>query len=731
MTAEMSTGRFESTANLCEERGLLEANQTASAIKDRWRGGESPDVANALTNHPHLRNYRSIVLDLAYQEYRLRLQAGEELDAEAFSQRFPSLQRSLHLLIEVHSLLSHDPDYQAIQGILPWPEPGSRFLQFDLIAELGRGTFGRVFLAKEPSLGNRRIVVKVAPRGGEEAEILGRLRHSNIVPIYSLQEDDATGLAAFCMPYLGRATLCDILDRVFLDARPPSRAKKILEAIETVNQDAELLESPRPDGILRNGSYVDGVVHLGAQLADALSHSHGCGIYHRDLKPSNVLMSPEGRPLLLDFNLSIDDHMVPAKIGGTVPYMAPEELAVLFERTKEARQRLYDPRSDLFSLGVILYELLTGTLPFGVIPDNLSLEELARYLYQQQKKGPAPLHQSNGQIDSRLARLIESILAFEPEQRPETARSFAAALRKEITPVRRSRRWMGNHRKLVAGVAAVLLTSILAVSLFFALRPPYSVRQLQLGLGYLERGEYDRAIENLNSSIHADPASSEALFARGRAYQHMGEFQAAFHDYDSADQLVPKPIPKACKGYCLSRIKSYRAAIAPYQLALKAGYNSPAILYNNIGFSHLMLGQLDEAEKNLQRAIQLDDRLQAAHYNMVMIFQRRVAHGQTLSNAAFVCATRAIEIGPPTADLYHNVAALYAMAAKQNPTLVQPAIEYVGQSVELGCKPETFISDGRYSELQKNPAFHAALRRSVSVVKASQVIQLIDPLDRP
>ena len=130
MTAEMSTGRFESTANLCEERGLLEANQTASAIKDRWRGGESPDVANALTNHPHLRNYRSIVLDLAYQEYRLRLQAGEELDAEACSQRFPSLQRSLHLLIEVHSLLSHDPDYQAIQGILPWPEPGSRFLQF-------------------------------------------------------------------------------------------------------------------------------------------------------------------------------------------------------------------------------------------------------------------------------------------------------------------------------------------------------------------------------------------------------------------------------------------------------------------------------------------------------------------------------------------------------------------------------------------------------------------------
>ena len=141
------------------------------------------------------------------------------MDAETFSQRFPSLQRSLYLLIGVHGQLSLDPDFQALQDILPWPEPGDHFLQFDLIAEIGRGTFGRVFLATEPSLGNRRIVVKVAPHGGEEAEILGRLRHPNIVPIYSLQEDDATGLAAFCMPYLGRATLCDVLDYAFAESR--------------------------------------------------------------------------------------------------------------------------------------------------------------------------------------------------------------------------------------------------------------------------------------------------------------------------------------------------------------------------------------------------------------------------------------------------------------------------------------------------------------------------------
>ncbi len=454
MTSPETTGRFDSTTSRNGERGLLKASEAASAIKDRWRRGEPPDVAAVLANQPSLRHYRSVVLDLAYQEYALRVQAGENLDAETFAQRFPSLQRSLYLLIEVHSLLSHDPDFQILHDILPWPEPGSRFLQFNLIAEIGRGTFGRVFLATESSLGDRQIVVKVAPHGGEEAEILGRLRHPNIVPIYSLQKDDATGLAAFCMPYLGRATLCDVLDHALVDSRPlPYRARTILDAIVAANDAFDLPESLHPDAFLGKASYVDGVVYLGTQLADALAHSHGRGIFHRDLKPSNVLMTRDGAPLLLDFNLSVDERLLPVRIGGTVPYMAPEELTALFEKPKMPSMRHYDPRSDLFSLGVILYELLTGALPFGIIPSNLPLEEVASQLYDRQKNGPCPIRQRNGQVDSRLARLIENCLALEPEQRPETAHEFAVALRRELTPVRRTRRWLGNHRKSVGGAA--------------------------------------------------------------------------------------------------------------------------------------------------------------------------------------------------------------------------------------------------------------------------------------
>jgi hypothetical protein len=81
MTAETSISRDDSTASPRNEQGLLEASQVALAVRDRWQAGETPDIVGVLESHPQLRHYRSVVLDLAYQEFKLRLQAGEDLDA--------------------------------------------------------------------------------------------------------------------------------------------------------------------------------------------------------------------------------------------------------------------------------------------------------------------------------------------------------------------------------------------------------------------------------------------------------------------------------------------------------------------------------------------------------------------------------------------------------------------------------------------------------------------------
>ena len=108
------------------------------------------------------------------------------------------------------------------------------------------------------------------------------------------------------------------------------------------------------------------------------------------MKPSNVLVSPDGAPLLLDFNLSVNNRFHAGRIGGTLPYMAPEELAALTGEPGPSGGRYYDPRSDIFSLAAIVYQLLTGALPFGEVPYNLPVDQLARQLHRRRKDGPTP-----------------------------------------------------------------------------------------------------------------------------------------------------------------------------------------------------------------------------------------------------------------------------------------------------------------------------------------------------
>ncbi len=150
----------------------------------------------------------------------------------------------------------------------------------------------------------------------------------------------------------------------------------------------------------------------------------------------------------------------------------------------------------------------------------------------------------------------------------------------------------------------------------------------------------------LNNSIRANPASSEALFARGRAYQRLGEYSTAFRDYDAASQLTSSATLHACKGYCLSQMKYHKQALTADRLALEADYDSPALLYNNIGYGYLMLGQIGEAEEYLQRAVQLDDGLGAAHHCLVRLFLLGALEG-----GPFPRRHLAMRPGPSRSDL--------------------------------------------------------------------------------
>jgi len=706
-------------------REAQSASSFASEVKRRWRNGQRADVALLLNEYPQLKQQKSVVLDLAYHEFRQRLDNGEPLDAEEFSRRFPTLQRSLYLLITVQQLLDQNDVLDDLQETVPWPNLGEDFLGFSLLAELGRGTFGRVFLASEPALGNRLVALKVALRGDEEAEMLGRLRHPNIVPVYSVRKDAETGLTAVCMPYLGKTTLCDVLDLAFVNSRPPKLARVVLDAVASLHDKSELPEDDTFDRILRRGSYVDGVVYLALQLCDALAYTHARGICHRDLKPSNVLISTDCRPLLLDFNLSFDERRDASRFGGTIPYMAPEQLRLIAAAVPDLTRHA-DPRSDLFSLGVIVYELLSGSLPFGPLPCGQPLEETARCLLDEQAKGPQPLPKKNDRIDGSLAQSIEKCLAFDPDCRPESAASLSAILRRELGPVRRARRWVRDRRKPVAAVILALLAIALYWGVFLALRDPYHVRQLHRGLEYSEQGEYELAVECFGNAIRAAPDPSEALFARGRAYLKSDNPRMAAEDFWAVFEGNPNPETANGIGYSLNKLKYHREAMDYYRRAANMGYVSPALL-NNMGYTSLQLARLDDAEKSLKEAVQLDPDLQAPHYNLASLYLRRALAGQSLPADAEFHISRAIEIGPPTADLYRSAAALCMARAKQDSQAIHRALGYLEKGGSFGLDAATVKSDPLFRPLQHTAEFKRLLSEPPSV-KPVAADPLVDPL---
>ena len=417
-----------------------------------WRAGDRPDTAEFLSRYPDLRQRQSVLLGLAYEEYCLRKEAGETLTLESFCDRFPTCRRSLGRLLAVHECGDEDANLGATLDLeeVEWPTIGTDFLGFHLLQELGRGAFAHVYLARQPALGNRLVVVKVAQYGAAEAEMLGRLAHRNIVPVYSVSEDRATHVTAVCMPYLGSATLLDVLDVGFADNRPPERARFIQEtAVQESIPEAVPEMYVGGDHCLQHGTYVDGIVHLAAQLAEALQHTHQAGICHRDLKPSNVLLTPSGCPMLLDFNLSSDNQLERIYVGGTLPYMAPEQLRTM--TTEDAVQDAdSDPRSDLFSLGVILYEMFTGRLPFGDRPPGAAPAEAAAQLLARQQQGCREVRQYNPRVNARLSGIVDQCLAWDPAQRPVSAQALADALHRQLAPAARLERWV-SRRKFLLG----------------------------------------------------------------------------------------------------------------------------------------------------------------------------------------------------------------------------------------------------------------------------------------
>jgi serine/threonine protein kinase/tetratricopeptide (TPR) repeat protein len=426
------------------------ADRLAEDLSRRWHAGERVAVEDYLRVHPGLRDRPEAVVELIYEELCLRQEFGVGAEVSDVMRRFPDLRERLRVVIECHRFL------EAASDTPSFPAAGEEFAGFHLLTELGRGAQGRVFLATQPDLADRPVVLKLSPRTGEEHLSLARLQHTHIVPLYSVTDDAEHNLRTLCMPYFGGATLAQILE--MLADRPVTKraGADFVAALEKVQLAAPVavpVEGPACQ-FLRQATYARALCWMAACLADALQYTRERGLVHLDLKPSNVLLAADGQPMLLDLHLArgaiAAGEPAPPWLGGTPAYMAPEHRQAL-SAVREGRRvdTAVDGRADVYSLGMLLGEALCGDLP----------PVAGRRVPWLRRRNP--------QLTSGLADIVAKCLVEDPARRYPDAAALATDLRCHISdlplrgvanrsPLERWRKWRRRRPSRLAQVTLAL-----------------------------------------------------------------------------------------------------------------------------------------------------------------------------------------------------------------------------------------------------------------------------------
>lgn len=501
-------------------------------LRCRFARGQKPEVVEYLERFPTLQEQSDRVISLVYEEFCLCEEAGAGADPEEFCQRYDPWRDSLASQLAYHRLLSNVAGRSSTPP--KFPDPGEYFERFRLREILGQGGAGRVYLADDEGLGGRLSALKISPDRGDEPAIMGRLDHPHIMPVLSVTRDETTGLRGLCMPYRPGRPLDDLLRR--MDPTPVWKrtAKSFWDAI-CEGQPGPRTPGPGWEGFPFHGSYNDAVAWLGAALAEAVGHAHREKILHRDIKPANVLVTFDNGPQLLDFNLA-HSPLLPndddAELrGGTLPYMSPEQLAAFLnpDRWPEV-----GAEADLYSLGLVLRELLTGHRPWSPEGDH-SLPSVIQEFHDDRSQPPTPIVQENPSISPGLEAIVQKCLAPQPSDRYSDAESLKDDLRRFLNrkPTRqvwnpsrteRASHWLTRHRM---AVVLVVLLAAAAVPAVTAVRRGLASWRHGDASALLASGRVDEAEKALRDALWLQPEFGAARTLLGVAGQRHWELALA------------------------------------------------------------------------------------------------------------------------------------------------------------------------------------------------------------
>lgn len=473
-------------------------------LEHEWRPGQTEQLGSLLDRFPELKSDAAFIEPLAYEEYRLRVADGQRVDRQTYAARYgvdvatwqelsPESAPPGKVSPDGSSALWNEfslsaPASAAAMAVARrrLPEVGERFGPFCLIAVLGQGAFGKVFLARQATLANRHVAFKITAGPTGEAERLARLQHSNVVPIYSVHRRGR--LSGVCMPYLGGVTLADLLAKIRRESRLPNSAQSLVDTVaarqaelSTVIQPRteepavapEVRPAPQADRTLKQlaaRNWEEAICWIVSGVAEGLSHAHQRDIIHRDLKPANILISDDGAPLVLDFNLATDRSLEAghlARIGGTLPYMSPEQF-----RSFQGDSVEISTASDVYSLGVVLYESLTGRLPFPIRQGTL--DQVVAQMLQERCEGPLHgIRRLNPAVSPGLAAIVAKCMQPEPAARYRDAGELREDLQRHLEhrPLRYAKersltevvqKWRKRHPRLASATSVAVIALLVA-----------------------------------------------------------------------------------------------------------------------------------------------------------------------------------------------------------------------------------------------------------------------------
>ncbi|MEZ5962928.1 MAG: serine/threonine-protein kinase [Planctomycetota bacterium] len=392
--------------------------------------------------------------------------------------------------------------------------PGSRVGAYRVVRELGRGGMGVVYLAEHENLGRRVALKLLAARHAasdkalerfeREVRAVARLADPNIVGIYEVGRFD--DVPYFTMEFVEGRTLHELLQDLRQAQRAPQtlRASDLSDSWFSAGVGTEIEDPQRR-------TWIGAACAVVARIADALSHVHAQGVVHRDVKPKNILLARDGRVLLFDFGVARVDTEASMTISGefvgTPYYVSPEQV--------DPPEAGVDERTDIYSLGVTLYELLTLQVPF----DGESPQQIFRRIQQRE---PRAVRRLNPQVPRDLETVCQMAMAKERGRRYQSAADFAADLRRFLTlkpvfarslgPLGRVALW--TRRKPAA--AALTLAGLVLVAL--------------LGQTWRQRGEIrrERLAHALASFRYAQVLQQQGRFADALA--ELAEASSGGHD---------------------------------------------------------------------------------------------------------------------------------------------------------------------------------------------------------